>query len=191
MEILFTADTYTRSCTELVSCFMWSLGTLNEHQMLRLIPCDRYGTVLPDPTSFPSAGRPRSLSSAAMLPLSVQYGHSFTCYSGLEVNEYAEAFSHKCIIKITKVAWTYFDGLLHVRSTQTIVYEIHSSRFGPYDFIRRFQQTTISNLTLWFIHSYSQTLIGLSSILPFKRQRTIRSCPKQINPFVTLISYIL
>jgi len=99
MVILLSADTYTRSCTERVFCFMRSLGTLNEHQMLRPISCDRYGTVLPDPTSFPSAGRPRSLSSAAMLPLSAQHGHSFPYYSGLEVNEHAEAFSHKCITK--------------------------------------------------------------------------------------------
>jgi len=79
-----------------------------------------------------------------MLPLSVQHSHSFTYYSGFEVNEHAEAYSHKCIIKITKVARTYFDGLLHVMSTQTIVYETHSSLFGPYDFIRCFQQTAIS-----------------------------------------------
>lgn len=121
MVILPTADTYTHSCTEFFSCFMRSLGTLNEHQMLRPISCDRYGTVLPDPTSFPCAGRPRSLSNAAMMPLSVQHGHNFTYYSRLEVNENAEAFSHKSISRISHSNMDLLRRTSHVRSKQTMV----------------------------------------------------------------------
>jgi len=37
-----------------------------------------------------------------MLPLSAQHGHSFAYCSGLEVNEHAEAFSHKRITKTSQ-----------------------------------------------------------------------------------------